>query len=104
MKEAEGGAITLDPRRLPMVVLELQRRGLQMKEVERGTIDQDPVWDSAVEELEMDVRDFAADFTHHRGAGDFTRRRGAHPDPTAKPRSARSHRRSPKPSTEDGIQ
>jgi hypothetical protein len=40
-----------------------------MKEAESGVIDQDL------------VRDSAADFAHHRGARDFTRRRGAHPDP-----------------------
>jgi hypothetical protein len=39
MKEAEGGAIALDPRYLPTVVLELHRRGLQMKEAGRGAID-----------------------------------------------------------------
>jgi hypothetical protein len=50
MKEAEGGAAALDPRRLPTVVLELHRRGRRMKEAERGAIDQDL------------VHDFSADF------------------------------------------
>jgi hypothetical protein len=49
MKEAEGGVIALDPRRLPTVVLELHRRGRQMKEAERGTIDQDLVQDSSAD-------------------------------------------------------
>jgi hypothetical protein len=42
MKEAEGGAIALDPRRLPMIVLELHRRGHRMKEAEGGAITLDP--------------------------------------------------------------
>jgi hypothetical protein len=42
MKEAKGGIIALDPRRLPMVVLELRRRGRRMKEAERGPVALDP--------------------------------------------------------------
>jgi hypothetical protein len=49
MKEAEGGATALDPRRLPTVVLELHQRGHRMKEAERGTIDQDLVQDSSAD-------------------------------------------------------
>jgi hypothetical protein len=63
MKEAEGGAIALDQRHLPTVVLELHQRGLQMKEAGRGAVDHDPIWDSVVKELETDGRDSTADFT-----------------------------------------
>jgi hypothetical protein len=42
MKEAEGGTIALDPRRLPTIVLELHRRGHRMKEAEGGAIALDP--------------------------------------------------------------
>jgi hypothetical protein len=41
MKEVEGGAVALDPRRLPTVVLELHQRGRRMKEVEGGAITPD---------------------------------------------------------------
>jgi hypothetical protein len=58
MKEAGGDAAALDPRHLPTVVLELRRRGRQMKEAKRGALDQDSVRDSSV------------DFAHHQGAGD----------------------------------
>jgi hypothetical protein len=39
MKEAEGGVAALDLHCLSTVVLELYRRGHQMKEAERGVID-----------------------------------------------------------------
>jgi hypothetical protein len=42
MKEAEGGAVTLDSHRLLTVVLELHRRGRQMKEVKGGAAAMDP--------------------------------------------------------------
>jgi hypothetical protein len=76
-----------------------------MKEAQMGAVEEleTDVQDSTIEELKTDVWDSTADFTRHRGAGDFARRRGAHPDPAAKPRSAWSHRRSPNPSTEDGV-
>jgi hypothetical protein len=58
MKEVEGGAAAMDPRHLPTVVLELRRRGRRMKEVEGGTTALDP------------VRDSSTDFARHRGARD----------------------------------